>query len=69
MKLSLYKPVYKNLCSLKKILPDTFLGGFFLKPNLNKSFLCFRFDIYFKVNLVLSLGYKCEKFAFEKSST
>ena len=31
---------------------------FFLRPKLNKSFLCFRFDIYFKVYLVLWLVFK-----------
>ena len=31
----------------------TFFVGFFLKPKLNKSFLYFRFDIHFKINLVL----------------
>ena len=31
----------------------TFLVGFFLKPKLNKSFLCFCFDIHLKINLVL----------------
>ena len=35
-----------------------FLGGFFLKPKLSKSFLCFHFDIYFKINLALLLGFK-----------
>ena len=39
-------------------LIDTCLGGFFLKPKLNKSFLCFRFDIYFKINLGLPLRFK-----------
>ena len=37
---------------------DSFLGGFFLKPKLNKSVPCFLFEIYFKINLVLSLGFK-----------
>ena len=39
-------------------LIDTFLGRVFLKPKLNKSFPCFRFDIYFKINLVLPLEFK-----------
>ena len=39
-------------------LLDTFLVGLFLKPKLNKSFLCFRFDIYFKIYLVVPLGFK-----------
>ena len=39
-------------------LLDTFLSGFLLKPKLKKSFLCFCFDIYFKISLVLLLGFK-----------
>ena len=68
-KLSLYKPVYKNLFLVTCHFFDTFLSGLFLKPKLSKCFLCFRFDIYFKINLVLSLGqgYGCEKFASKKS--
>ena len=45
---------------MKKIfyLLDKFLGGFFLKPKLNKAI---------KQNLVLPLqGYKCENFSFKK---
>ena len=58
-KMSLYKPVYKNLFLIKNFyLLDTFLRGFLLKPKLKKSFLCFCFDIYFKINLVLLLGFK-----------
>ena len=34
------------------------MGGFFLKPKLNKTFPFFRFDIYFKSNLVLTLRFK-----------
>ena len=47
-KLSLRKPVYKNLYLIKKIfyLPDKFLSGFFLRPKLNKAL---------KLNLVLPL--------------
>ena len=37
---------------------DTFWGGFFVKPELNKSFPSFRFDIYFKIHLVQPLGFK-----------
>ena len=29
-----------------------------MKPKLNKSVPCFLFEIYFKINLVLSLGFK-----------
>ena len=44
---------------IKKIcLLDTFLGGFFLKPKLYKSLLCFRLQIYLKINLVLPIGFK-----------
>ena len=58
-KVSLYKPVYKNLFLIKNFyLLDTFLSGFLLKPKLKKSFVCFCFDIYFKINLVLLLGFK-----------
>ena len=58
-KVSLYKPVYKNLFLIKNFyLLDTFLSGFLLKPKLKKSFLCFCFDIYFKINLVLLLGFE-----------
>ena len=59
-KLCLYKPVYKILFLIKRTLTSSILCfcGFFLKPKLNKSFLCFRFNIYFKINLVLPLGFK-----------
>ena len=39
-------------------LLDSFLGGFFSKLKLSKSFPGLRFDIYFKLNLVLPLGFK-----------
>ena len=35
-----------------------FLAGFCLKPRLNTSFPWFRFDIYFKINLVLPPRFK-----------
>ena len=55
-KLNLYKLVYKNLFLIKNMyFFDNFLGGFFSKIKLHKSFLCFRFPTYFKINLFLPL--------------
>ena len=55
------KWVYVNqlikIVALKNLLLISFLGGFFLKPKLSKSFLGFCFGI-FKINLVLPLGSK-----------
>ena len=49
----------KNLFLIKNFyFLDTFLNGFFLKPKLNKSFPFLRFNIYFKINLVLPLRFK-----------
>ena len=48
-------------CFLSKnfYLRDTFLSGFFfLEPKLTLCSLRFRFDIYFKINLVLTLRFK-----------
>ena len=65
--LSVNKTVYKNLFFIKKnYFINTFLGGFFLKPKLNKSFLCFRFDIYFKIIQFSHLDLSV-KFAFRKA--
>ena len=51
-------------------LLDAFLGGFFLKKKPNKPCPNFYFDICFKINLVLALGFNfinVKKFTFEKS--
>ena len=63
-KLSLYKPVYKNLFLMNKTFTYLVLSFFFffffvfvLKPKLNLN-LSFCFDIYSKINLVLPLGFK-----------
>ena len=51
--LSDLRKLFKRVHSFLQVPRHTFLVGFFLKPKLNKSFLCFCFDIHFKINLVL----------------
>ena len=52
--------MYKKIFLIKKVfyLLDTFFGGFFFKPTVNKSFLCLHFNICFKIKLVLPLRFK-----------
>ena len=58
--MSLYKPVYKNLILIKKLLLIWYFFGWFPFETKakKKSFLCFHCDVYFKISLVLPLGFK-----------
>ena len=55
----MYINQFIKTCFLQKIvyLIDTFLGRLYSKPKINKPFPSFCFDIYFKINLVLSVEF------------
>ena len=55
----LIQKFYKNLFLIKNAyLLDTFLGGFFFFETKAKQIFSVLFDIYFKFNLVVPLGFK-----------
>ena len=56
--MSFYKSVYKNLFLIRKNFYLILFGWFLFETKAKKSFLYFPFDIYFKANLVVPLGFK-----------
>ena len=57
--ISEYKSIYKNLFLVNKhLLTSYFFGSFLFETKAKQTFPSFHFDIYFKINPVLPLGFK-----------
>ena len=56
--LILYKPVYKDLFLIKTAYFTWYFFGGFLFETKTKQIFTMLFEIYFKINLVVPLGFK-----------